>query len=235
MGNDMAHALADAMAQAIRAARRPRGGATSDGSDEDDGTTPAKVFTDARAKRVALHPEPLEFFLLPPCARTSFPAPFRMETIRFREDFPEDVASAEGDEARHLTILGAWLTRVHNELLEFTDGPDADNPDKTRGALFRARVYAHQLAELCAARYDVVKKPDGAVAAQLQLRLLSPPDTHASKARRGIDAETIVIQDRMLNKGIAENAVKEVQAGGRRRGRRGQRGKRGDPPAAPAA
>jgi len=91
--------------------------------------------------------------------------------------------------------------------------------------LLRSRVYDHQLAELCAVRYDVLKEPDAVIAAQLQVRMLAPADTHASKARRTLEIETLHLRDRGLNKSIVAAQIKQVGTKGWRRGRRGRRGK----------
>jgi len=100
--------------------------------------------------------------------------------------------------------------------------------------LLRSRAYHHQPAELCAARYDVLQEPDAVIAAQLQERMLSPPDTHASKARRNLEVETLNLRDRGLNKSIAAAQIKDVSAEGRKRGRRGGGRKRSGDAAAPA-
>jgi len=210
------------MAQAIRGQRERRGGGGS--SDDDDGGPSGAFFTDAKAKQVALLPERLEFFKLPPCARTSFQAPFRMETLRFRDDFPEGETTAEADEAKHLTILGSWNSSLNNELVAFEATPDHNDTAALQGMVLRCRVFSHQLAELCAARYDVLAELDGGVAAQLQEWLLSPSDTFASKARRTLHSETVTLRDRALNKGIASNQVKATQQGGRKRGGRRKKG-----------
>lgn len=217
----MAATFATAVERAIRAARR---GGGDESSDDDNGPESASApFSDARARKVATAPKALDFFTLPPCARTSFPSPFRMETLRYRDDFPE--ASAEADEARHLTIIGAWSTRIHNEILSFNRTAARGDIQAVRGLLLRSRIYHHQLAELCSTRYDVLKETDGAVAAQLQERLLSPADSHASQARRGLYIDTLKYRDKALGTAIAAATVQEVQGGGRRRGRRGKKGK----------
>ena len=105
---------------------------------------------------MAVQPERLDFFKLPPCARTSFPAPFRMETLCCRDDFPEGETTAEAEEARHLTILGCWNSALPNELVAFGSTPEHDDEDALQGMLLRCRVFSHQLAELCATLYDVL-------------------------------------------------------------------------------
>lgn len=142
----VAKAIVDGMAGAFRAARCRPGGAGS--SEDDDAPAPAKAFTDAIARRVAMRPNPLDFLVLPPCARASFPGPFRSEALIYRDDFTEGPVSAEGDEARHITILGGWLTKLHNELIAFGDSDGHNNLARAHGLLLRSRVYAHQVAEL---------------------------------------------------------------------------------------
>jgi len=218
---DIAAAIAQGLAQALRVSRRGRGNGSSD-EDDDDAVVPARAFTDGQAKRVAKGLDELTFFQLPPSARTSYPAPFRMETLQYHSDFADGAQGA--DEAKHLFIVGAWSTLIHNELLSFIDGPEHGDVQRLQAMLIRSRVYHHQLAELCAARYDVLREDDDAVAAQLQERLLSPPDVHASRARRGLQVETVNMRDRALNKVIATNEAKTA----RRRGTRGGGGnKRG--------
>jgi len=225
----LAGALADGIARAIRESRRGRRSVSSS-DDDDDSRTPTSSFTDQRARRCVTRGEPLVYFQLPPSARTSFPAPYRMETLRYRDDFPPSEPCAEADEAKHLTIIGAWSSSMHNELLAFTDSAGYGDVKELQGLLLRSRVYHHQLAELCAARYDVLKEPDAAIAAQLQERMLAPADTHASKVRRTLEVETHNLRDRGLNKSIAAQQIKDVAASGRRRGRRGRRtqGEKGD-------
>ena len=219
-------ALVDGIARAIRAARRGRGGSSSD--DDDESPSAAATFTDHGARRAAHRGDPLEYFQLPPCARTSFPSPYRMETLRYRDDFPLSEPCAEANEARHLTIIGAWSSRIHNEILAFTKSTGYNDPTELQALLLRSRVYHGQLAELCAARYDVLKEPDAVIAAQLQERMLAPKDTHASLARRNLDVETLHLRDRGLNKTIVAAQIKEVNVEGRRRGKRGGGRKRGD-------
>jgi len=154
------------MAQAIRGQRERRGGGGS--KDDDNGGPSGAFFTNAKAKQVALLPERLNFFKLPPYARTSFPAPFRMETLRFRDDFPEGETTAKADEAKDLTIFGSWNSSLNNELVAFEATPDHNDTAALQGMVLRCRVFSHQLAELCAARYDVLAELDGGVAAQLQ-------------------------------------------------------------------
>jgi len=60
------------------------------------------------------------YFQLAPSARKSFPAPFRMEKVRDRDDFPTSEPCAEADEAKHLTMVCAWSNSIHNEILSFT-------------------------------------------------------------------------------------------------------------------
>jgi len=91
-----------------------------------------------------------------------------METLRFREDFPERETTAEAEEARHLTILRCLNSALHNELVAFGSTPEHEDKDALQGMLLRCRVFGHQLAELRADRYDVLTDVDGAVAAQLQ-------------------------------------------------------------------
>lgn len=143
-----------------------------------------------------------------------------METLRYRDDFPE--ASAEAEEAQFLTIIGAWSSRIHNEILSFGGSAARHDIQAIRGLLLRSRIYHHQITELCSKRYHVLKETDGSVAAQLQERLLSLADTHASKARRGLYLDTLNTRDKALNKAIVATQVQDVQAGGRRRGRRGK-------------
>ena len=98
--------------------------------------------------------------------------------------------------------------------------------------LLRSRVYHHQLADLFAARYDMLKEPYAVISKQLQERILAPTDTHSSKARRTLEIETLNIRDRGLNKNLAAAQIKQVGTEGRRRGRRGRCGKGdGDPTA----
>jgi len=220
------------MAQAIRGQRDRRVGGGS--SDDDDGGPTGAFFTDAKAKQVALLPERREFFKLRPCARTSFPAPFRMETLRFQDDFPEGETTAEAEEVKHLTILGSWNSSLNNELVAFEATPDHNDTAALQGMVLRCRVFSHQLSELCTARYDVLAELDGGVAAQLQERLLSPSDTFASKPRRTLHSETVTLRDRALNKGISSNQVKATQQGGRKRGGRRKKcgGDAAEPPKA---
>ena len=211
---DLAAAIAQGLAQALRS---QRGRANFSSDDDDDSVAPARAFTDGQAKRIAKGGDALTFFQLPPAARTSYPAPFRMKTLQYQGDFNDQSPGA--DEAKHLFIVGAWSTRIHNEVLSFLESPAHGDVRRLQAMLVRSRVFHHQLAELCAARYDVLREPDDAIAAQLQERLLSPPDVHASRARRGLQVETVNLRDRALNKAIAANEVKT--AAGRRRGTRG--------------
>ena len=177
------------------------------------GHAPSNCGTPDRHRR-----DEFTFFQLPPSARTSYPAAFRMETLKYQSE-PDDGAQG-ADEAKHLFIVGAWSTRIHNELLSFINGPERGDVQRLQAMLIRSRVYHQQLAELCAARYDVLSENDDAVAAQLQERLLSPPDVHASRARRGLQVETVNMRDCALNKVIAATEVKTA----RRRGTRGRGG-----------
>jgi len=153
-----------------------------------------------------------------------------METLRYRDDFPTSEPCAEADYAKHLTIVGAWSSRIENELLAFTDSANYGDVKELQAMLLRSRVYHHQLAELFAARYDVLKEPDAVISEQLQEQILAPADTHSSKARRTLEIETLNIRDRGLSKTLAAAQIKQVGTEGRRRGRRGRSGKGdGDP------
>ena len=218
--------LVDGIARAIRAARRGRGGSSSD--DDDESPSAAATFTDHGARRAAHRGDPLEYFQLPPCARTIFPSPYWMETLRFRDEFPLSEPCPEAVEARHLTIIGAWSSRIHNEILAFTKSTGYNNPKELQALLLLFRVYNGQLAELCAARYDILKVPDAVIAAQVQKRMRAPKDTHASLTRRNLDVETVHLRNRGLNKTIVAAQIKEVNVEGHRRGKRGGGRKRGD-------
>jgi len=147
-----------------------------------------------------------------------------MQTFLFRDDFPEGETTAEADEAKHLTILGSWSSSLNNELVAFEATPDHKDTAALQGMGLRCRVFSHQLAGLCAARYDVLAELDGGVATQLQERLLSPSDNFAAKARRTLHFETFTLRDCAPNKGIASNQVKATQQGGRKRGGRRKKG-----------
>jgi len=207
-------AFVDGIARAIRESRRGRGGSSSD--DDDDLPTPSSVFSDRGARRAAQYGEPLDYFQLPPCARKSFPSPYRMETLRYQDDFPPSELCAESEEAKHLTIVGAWSSRIHNEILPFTKSTDYKDLKELQALLLRSRVYHRQLAELCAARYDVLKEPNAFFAAPLQERMLAPSDTHASRAWRHLDMNTVHIRNRNLNKPIVAAQIKEFNDEGRR-------------------
>lgn len=73
-------------------------------------------------------------------------------------------------------------SKMHNELQEMCAGPAIRDLASCQSMLLRARVYFHQLAELCACRYDVQREPDADVAAAIQARILGAPDQNASKA-----------------------------------------------------
>jgi len=146
----LARALATGNARALRETRRGRGSSSSD--DDEDPPALSSAFTDQRARRCVQRAEPLVYFQLPPSARTSFPAPYRLETLRYRDDFPPSEPCTEADEARHLTIVGAWSSGIHNEILAFTKSAAYDNTQELQAMLLRSRAYHHQLAELCAAR-----------------------------------------------------------------------------------
>jgi len=223
---DIADAIAQGMAQALRVSRRGRGDGSCD-DDEDDAVVPARAFTDGQAKRVAKGRDELTFFQLPSSARTSYPAPFRMDTLQYQSDAADGAQGA--DEAKHVFIVGAWSTLIHNELLSFINGPEHGDVQRLQAMLICSRLYHHEHAELCAARYDVLREDNDAVAAQLQERLLYPPDVHASRARCGLQVEAVNMRDRALNKVIAANEVRKARRRGTRGGGGNKRGGGADP------
>lgn len=210
----LAEAIADGIAKGLRQQINDK---------ELEETVRTDRFSDENARKLVTLTEPLTFFQLSDCARTEFPAPFRLETWRFTSDWPpsrEDVAG----EAAHLSVLGAWTSRLHNNLQAFQASDAFDDKTTLRSVVLRAKVYVHQLTELIACRYDVLVQADDEVADDISERILSPADQHASKAlahvyrdvRRARNAET----------------VKLLSA--QRRGGRGKRGRAAkDPPAAP--
>ena len=123
---------------------------------------------------------PLEFFLLPGCARAEFPSPFLLETWRYSTDWPanrREQRVGAAAEAWHLSILGAWSSKVHNHVQSFCKTDGVSNVSELQQMLQRSRVYLHQLAELCACRYDVLNYDDEEVAAE-------DPGTHPRQPRR---------------------------------------------------
>lgn len=66
---------------------------------------------------------------------------------------------------------------LHNDLIEFAASPAKYDKAALQGMLLHCQVYNHQLPDLYAAWYDILSELDGATAAQLQERLLSPANT----------------------------------------------------------
>ncbi|KAK1868669.1 hypothetical protein I4F81_011153 [Pyropia yezoensis] len=186
---------------------------------EHDTAVKDDLFSDEKAGRVATLTKPLDFFLLPGCARTDFPAPFRLETWRYSADWPvtrREQRSAAAAETGHLSIVGAWSSKMHNDILSFCGTDGVADVTELQQMLQRSRVYLHQIAELCACRYDVLNNDDEDIAAEIQSRILGSADDLASKALGNVYKE--VRADR--NKDI----VKSLSAA-QRKSRRGQLGK----------
>jgi len=106
--------LADVIATSVAKALKQQ-------SKDKDHDTAVKddLFTDEKACRVATLDRPLEFFLLPGCARTEFSSPFRLETWRYSTDWPanrREQRVGAAAEAGHLSILGAWSSKMHNDI-----------------------------------------------------------------------------------------------------------------------
>lgn len=207
----LAAAIAEGIAQGMRQQKEDKDNSASIRDD---------LFTDDKAKKLVSLTTPLTYFSLPECARTDYPAPYRVETLRFQADWGDVDREEDADEAAHLTILGAWSSKMHNEIQEMCSTPAIRDLASCQSMLLRARVYLHQLAELCACRYDVLREGDADVAAAIQSRILGPADQHASKALgtflRDVRAER--------NKDL----VNQVAAG-QKRGKRARRGKGAKP------
>lgn len=186
---------------------------------EHDTAVKDDLFSDEKAGRVATLTKPLDFFLLPGCARTDFPAPFRLETWRYSADWPvtrREQRSAAAAEAGHLSIVGAWSSKMHNDIQSLCGTDGVSDVTELQQMLQRSRVYLHQIAELCACRYDVLNDDDEDIAAEIQSRILGSADDHASKALGNVYKE--IRADR--NK----DTVKSLSAA-KKKSRRGRRGK----------
>lgn len=208
----LAEAIADGIAKGLRQQVKEK---------ELEETIRTDRFSDENARKLVTLTEPLTFFQLPDCARTEFPAPFRLETWRFTSDWPPGREDGAG-EAAQLSVLGAWTSRLHNDLQAFQASDSFDDKATLRSMVLRAKVYAHQLTELIACRYDVLVQADDEVADDISERILSPADQHASKALAHVYRD--------VRRARNTETVKLLAA--QRRGGRGRRGRPGKAPAA---
>jgi len=177
------------------------------------------LFSDEKADRVATLNKPLDFFLLPGCARTDFPAPFRLDTWRYSADWPaarREQRSAAAAEAGHLSIVGAWSSKMHNDIQSFYATECVSDVAALHQMLQRSRVYLHQIAELCACRYDVINYDVEEIAAEIQSRILGSADDHASKALGNVYKEVRADRNKDIVKSLSAAQKKSL------RGRRGK-------------
>jgi len=107
-----------------------------------------------------------------------------LKTWRYSADWPatrREQRSAAAAEAGHLYIVGAWSSKMHNDIQSFCAKECVSEVAELQQMLQRSRVYLNRIAELCACRYDVLNYDDKKIAAKIQLRILGSANDHASK------------------------------------------------------